>query len=367
VATTLFLASIYYYLEFLKKNSIFSKEFVFTAIFIVLALYSKYYNLLLLIFLSLLAMLMKKNHVKAFLPLTFSLTFLPWLIYTNFYFLNHFANKHYFFLVYPSIASFLYALYLLLSPPIFILFLISIASFCVKGRKKENFFVFVTFLLPFLFYFYQSFFEGKAHPLINFSNYMLPSLPFIILLVSNFICGLSKKIKIKIATMLLLVILFSMLFWPRENIELEYDKNYKTLRGNLDCVKEPEKIKSALPYSNEYELHFVYTFSPYRIYCAPNYTLPYTYRWENATKFLIISDREFSQPVKFVVYNLTSDSKFLKVMMRNEEIARYEIKGKYEMNLTLNLKKGINEILFLSEECKVKTECGCADFLILEH
>jgi hypothetical protein len=54
-------------------------------------------------------------------------------------------------------------------------------------------------------------------------------------------------------------------------------------------------------------------------------------------------------------------------MMRNEEIARYEIKGKYEMNLTLNLKKGINEILFLSEECKVKTECGCADFLILEN
>jgi len=121
----------------------------------------------------------------------------------------------------------------------------------------KNCFLLLTIFIPTLTYFKYTYIDGTSHTLVNLSNYMLPVLPFIYLFIANQLNFIGRKFNFELSVLLFILLLFSLIFTPMDKIFLEYDKNYKTIKGNLDSVS-PEDVKKI-----SFEpptLHYVYNF-----------------------------------------------------------------------------------------------------------
>jgi hypothetical protein len=260
-STTLILWGVYEYIKFLKKVKVKGKDLLVPTLSLTLALYSKYYVplILLTLFYFLFTWYQIKKIIIYGLPLLFSLIIFGfWVLFTNFYLKEHYALTHYFFLEFPSKFAFLIFFVKCLTLPVFLLFLLSFPIFILnKLDLQKNCFLLLTIFIPTITYFKYTYIDGTSHTLINLSNYMLPVLPFIYLFVASQLNFIGRKFSFELLILLFILLFFSLIFKPADKIFLEYDKNYKTIKGNLDSVSpdDVKKISFELP-----TLHYVYNF-----------------------------------------------------------------------------------------------------------
>jgi len=260
-AATLILWGAYEYIKFLKKVKVRRKDLLVPTLSLTLALYSKYYAPLILIalFYFLFAWYQRKKIIIYGLPVLISMIIFGfWILFTNFYLKEHYALTHYFFIEFPDKFAFLIFFVKCLTLPVFLLFLLSFPIFMLnKSALQKNCFLLLTIFIPTITYFKYTYIDGTSHTLINLSNYMLPVLPFIYLFIAGQLNFIGRKFNFELSVLLFILLLFSLIFIPMDKIFLEYDKNYKTIKGNLDSVplEDVKKLSFELP-----TLHYVYNF-----------------------------------------------------------------------------------------------------------
>lgn len=364
-ATTLICWGVYEYTRFLKKKKVKKTDLLSPTISLTLAYYSKYYSLFILpaIFFFLFSEKSKRKFIYS-LPIIFSLMlFLPWVFYSKFYLAYHYALSHYFFLEFPSIFAFLVFFVKILTLPIFLLFTFSFATFIQnkKNLKINSFLLFLVFI-PMAIYWKYAYLDGVSHALINLSNYMLFTLPFICLFIASQLVFVEKKYHIGMLSWLSVILIISLMFAPFTNISLEYDKNYKTVRGNLDSLTPAEinKIHTKLP-----TLHYVYNFKGYSINqfeLVPEKTIHY--RWDSISRLIIYSLEERKINITFFVKSFYGNTLII-VQYNGYKISFPATPEGNEIKISINLKKGVNAVEFESpeKEC-VYTGKHCISFLI---
>jgi 4-amino-4-deoxy-L-arabinose transferase-like glycosyltransferase len=362
-ATTLILWGVYEYIKFLKKVKVEEKDLLVPTLSLTLALYSKYYAplILLTLFYFLLTWYKRKKITIYGLPLLISLIIFGfWVLFTNFYLREHYALTHYFFIEFPSKAAFLTFFAKSLTLPIFLLFLLSFTIFILnKPDLQKNSFLLLNIFIPTITYFKYTYIDGTSHTLINLSNYMLPALPFIYLFIASQLNFIGRKFNLEFnleLLILLFILFFSLIFTSLDKIFLEYDKNYKTIKGNLDSVlpEDVKKISFNLP-----TLHYVYNFVGVNIFHTKLVQERIIhYRWSSPTELtfyslnqtkinLTLSAKAFCNTKLLVTNGVDGNLIPLTNEWKKVNLSLILPKGKYSLHF-----KSINgDCICISKEC----------------
>jgi len=354
-AATLILWGAYEYIKFLKKVKVRRKDLLVPTLSLTLALYSKYYAPLILIalFYFLFAWHQRKKITIYGLPVLISMIIFGfWILFTNFYLKEHYALTHYFFIEFPDKFAFLIFFVKCLTLPVFLLFLLSFPIFMLnKSALQKNCFLLLTIFIPTITYFKYTYIDGTSHALINLSNYMLPVLPFIYLFIASQLNFIGRKFNFELSVLLFILLLFSLIFIPMDKIFLEYDKNYKTIKGNLDSVplEDVKKLSFELP-----TLHYVYNFVGVDIFHTKLVQERIIhYRWSSPTELtfysldqtkinLILSAKAFCNTTLLITNGVYENL----IPLTNEW---------KELNLSLILPKGESSLRFKS----IDGDCIC--------
>jgi 4-amino-4-deoxy-L-arabinose transferase-like glycosyltransferase len=365
-ATTLIIWSLYEYTKLLNKSKIKKKDIILPSLSLSLAFYSKYYVLFVLpsVFLLLFLELRKRqvNKFLYFLPILISvIIFIPWVLYTNFYLKEHYALSHYFFVEFPSKLAFINFFVKVLAPPVFTLFVFTFfIALWYKKNLKEQTFLLSLILIPLMIYLKYTYVDGASHALINLSNYMLYTLPFACLFVSSGLDFIERKFHIKVLDLLCILLIITLIFQPFNDVTLEYDKNYKTFRGNLDSINQEEtkKIPIKLP-----TLHYAYNFVGYTLFQSKfNPKLLIHYRWSSIDKLDIYSLSEKNVTFKLFVRGFYNDS--LIINYKNTTYSFVITREGNEIEFTLQLAVGKNSVYFSSGRCAYIYKNKCVNFVI---
>lgn len=292
LASAAMIASYYTYYILIESENPEVKWYIFSAISLTFALFSKYYALI--IAFSIAVYGIYRIHdlvelVKKGLPGAVSLgIFFLWVISTDLYVTDHFAVENFFFLTGPSPASFAIFFFTVLTPLIAIL--VALGAF--KLREDRNMFLYLLFpvFLGLSFHFVQVFFFQRSHSLINLSNYMLYSFPLLAVIAS---VGW-ESIEIGHKALVISVLVFTLVIpaFMGSGLEFKYDEDYKTPDKNLNSLSSDNLESLGLEEDDIPTLHHVFNFER-RLKIISEYSSRKTHvRWLSPSEIRIVSTEE---------------------------------------------------------------------------
>lgn len=375
LSTTFILWSVYIWLKFIEKDQFNIKSVLLTSFILILALYSKYYALIILPILLVVLMVKRGISLESLMytaPLIISsLFFVPWLIYTDFYLLGHYAFSSFTFYVLPNLLAPFNFLIQTLTLPIFLIFVSSIVYFLfINENDHIDYALLLMFFVPFVIYNILTYFGNIVHTFTNISNYMLFSLPFIALIVASFLENIHEYIEISMKSILFIVFSLTLIAIMCSGVlsspEFEYDEDYLNSYANFEFL-DYEQIN----YLEDFEIpewwRIVYSFDTFSHFDDQVDEKTHHERWISPNKMNIFSHEE--QEIDFGIYVVPLSDAGFEVVNHNDDIvyiSEENISSSKVFEFDLELDKGVNHLKFipLSDECVAEINDWCINYFI---
>lgn len=351
-----------------KSRKISRRNYFIFVIFLLLSFFTKYYSVIPtgIMLLYVLFSKLRKSMKSAFL-VSFSVVF---VIVLSWLFINSgedssYALKHYVLFTYPSI-TFLWNFFIdSLSLPVAALFLSSLIYLLMnrKGVKavtrNKIFLLLLMIFSPLVLYLCLLYLFGLSHFIINLSNYMLFTLPFISLIVSFGIRYFELNIRKNLILVLYLLVILVGLHVLNNiytnsyvgMIKFEYDKNYKTIKGNLDMFRLNEEI---IDKYNITRAHVYYEFYIADPYDKSNFGSRIVHgRWISENKYAVYTFSNRNVEISLSIVPLFSDTGKIRVSYDNKTVEYDSIRGS-QFTISLKLPVSNKSIIKISTD-----ENGC--------
>lgn len=287
-ASVAIVAAYYGYYLFINKEKPEFKHYLLTTGLLTLAFYTKYYALLLVPAIAIYSLWKVRDIerlVRKSIPgVIATVLFLLWAFYTDFYFLGHYAATYYRFLTPPGALSFVNFLTQSLTPLLIIIALLGLYN--LRQNKETLIYITLPIFLSLIFHMIQVFILQRSHSLINLTNYMLYTFPFIAVLAGFGWKELdiwNKDVVVFVFVATLALPLLS------STLQMEYDENYSTPTNNLNTLSADQISALELADSQTPTLHHVYGFErDIPIWGSYERRVAH-FRWMSPTQFQVVA------------------------------------------------------------------------------
>lgn len=298
-AATVIVAAYLQYYRFIRTESPSRWSWVTTTLLLALAFYSKYYALLLVPAIGIYAVYrirgVRELAEKA-VPGVVAVSFFGlWAVYTDFYFLSHYASTHYLFLTLPSPLAFGRFLWAVLTPLFSLLFLAGV-YYLYRADRDFTAFLLLPFVLTLGFHVFQVYVSARSHSLINLSNYMLYTFPMVAVVVAEAWRRIGSDFRYGDVLVLVIALSFALPL-SSSSIGLEYDERYSAPPpSNLNTLTSSEFVEMGLEDVSGF--HFAYSFNRETMLWGEHDAKEAHFRWMAPDSFRVIA-------VEPVEYRLT--------------------------------------------------------------